>query len=322
MTNSHKGPYLGTALLAIALFVPTGSNAQIGGRPGAFSRMGFGARGIGMGNALSAVTEGDVVGYYNPALLPWMETRHAQVSYGILSFDRTLNFVDYSQSLPPSAGLSIGIINAGVHDIDGRDADGVATGPLRTSENQAFLGFAVRFPAGFSVGLNIKLYYYHLYTDISSTTVGLDVGALYKIDEHLTIAATVRDINSKYKWDTSSLYGQEGQGSIDNFPQLYIAGISYRLGDSLAVLSGEVQFTNVKTIWARFGVEVPVIREITVRGGVDRIDLKEKGNGVAPAVGLTARKNFDRWTPALSYAYVFEPFATSGIHFISLAVTF
>ena len=36
--------------------------------PGAFSRFGFGARGMGMGNAMSSVTEGNIVSYYNPAL--------------------------------------------------------------------------------------------------------------------------------------------------------------------------------------------------------------------------------------------------------------
>ena len=37
--------------------------AQIGGAPGSYSRMGFGARGMGMGNAMTAVISGDVSGY-------------------------------------------------------------------------------------------------------------------------------------------------------------------------------------------------------------------------------------------------------------------
>ena len=40
---------------------------EINCKVGAFSRMGFGARGIGMGNAMSAVTTGNLVSYYNPA---------------------------------------------------------------------------------------------------------------------------------------------------------------------------------------------------------------------------------------------------------------
>ena len=51
------------------------------GLAGAPMRMGFGARGMAMGNAMTAVTSGDVQSYYNPALfrlnqnqLPWQRT--------------------------------------------------------------------------------------------------------------------------------------------------------------------------------------------------------------------------------------------------------
>ena len=48
---------------------------EINSKVGAFSRMGFGARGIGMGNAMSSVTTGNVVSYYNPAVTPFPFTR-------------------------------------------------------------------------------------------------------------------------------------------------------------------------------------------------------------------------------------------------------
>ena len=312
----------GGGMLVCSLFLLSTSNGQIGGMPGAYSRLGFGARGIGMGNAMTAVTSGDVVSYYNPALLPWMEYRQATASYGILSLDRKLNYLSYSQTLPPNAGISFGIINSGVSNIDGRDSDGEPTGALRTSENQFFLGFAARFKGGFSIGLNIKFLYYHLYTDLTSTTVGVDFGALLPLGEWLTLGATVRDINSKYKWNTTQLYGQQGGATEDLFPQLFTFGAAYRLPDSLGIASADVEFSNVNTIVARVGVEVPLIPEITVRGGIDRIDLKEKGNGIGPSFGFTAKKNLGGWTPAVHYAFVIEPFSPSGIHVVSISVVF
>ncbi len=314
--------HFGEGLLLCSLLAISSTFAQIGGQPGAYSRLGFGARGIGMGNAMTAVTTGDIVSYYNPALLPGMEYRQATASYGVLSLDRRLNFLSYSQTLPPSAGVSFGIVNSGVSNIDGRDSDGQPTGALQTSENQFILGFATRFKGGISVGLNIKFLYYHLYTDITSTTVGMDFGALLPLGESFTIGATARDINSKYKWNTTDLYGQQGGATEDVFPQLYTVGAAYRLPDSLGVASADLEFSNVSTIIARVGVEVPLIPEITVRGGVDRIDMKEKGNGVSPAFGFSARKNMGGWTPALHYAFVIEPFSPSGIHIISLSVIF
>jgi hypothetical protein len=313
-------PYCGVAILLFLSLSTAG--AQIGGLPGAFSRIGFGARGMGMGNAMIAVADGDVVGYYNPALLPWISQRHAAASMGILGLDRKLNFLEFSQALPPDAGLSFGIINAGVSNIDGRDNDGRPTGMLQTSENQFHLGFAVRVKEGFSIGINVKMYYYHLYTDLSSFTAGVDFGALYPVNESLTLGATVRDIGSKYKWDSSTLLGQQGQSSEDTFPLLYTIGAAYRLPDTLAVLSAEIEASSVKTLIVRAGVEVPLIPEFTVRAGIDRVDLKEKGNGVRPAFGFTARKPLEGWTPSIVYVYVVEPFTTSGMHMISLSVRF
>ncbi|MBI4535040.1 MAG: hypothetical protein HY708_02090 [Ignavibacteriae bacterium] len=296
--------------------------AQIGGKAGAFSRLGFGARGMGMANALTAVTSGEIVGYYNPAVLPWAEHRYAAATFGILAFDRTLNFISYSQPVKPNAGISAGIINSGVSDIDGRDSDGEPTGPLRTSENQVFLAFSARLQSGFSVGINIKFYHHHLYTDVTATKVGLDFGALVPIGESLTLGATVRDINSEYKWDTSKLYGQRGTTTTDRFPLLYTVGAAYKLPDTLGLVSFDIEASDQKTLIARVGIEYPLIKEITLRGGIDRIDLKEKGNGVRPTFGFTARTGFDAWSPAVHYAFIIEPFASSAMHIISLSVTF
>jgi hypothetical protein len=315
--------YRATAACALLVLITTGPVlSQIGGTAGAFSRMGFGARGVGMGNAMSAVTTGELVSYYNPALLPWTTQRQVSASYGILSLDRTLNFLNFSSALRPSAGISLGVINAGVSNIDGRDGDGNPTGPLKTSENIFFLGFANRFPGGLSLGINIKLLYYQLYTDVSSTTVGLDVGALLPVSNSLTVSATVRDINSKYKWDTSTLYAQQGRTSEDAFPMLYTVGAAYILPDTIGLISAELELSNQKSVIGRFGIEVPLVPELSIRGGIDRIDLKENGNGIRPSFGFSATKDLQGWTPAVNYAYVIEPFSPKGMHLVSVSVKF
>jgi hypothetical protein len=312
---------LSFCLLAL-LAIPAGASAQIAGQPGAFSRLGFGARGIGMGNAMGAVLRGDVVGYYNPAILPWMESRHGTAAIGVLSLDRQLNFLGASFPLPPNAGLSVGLINAGVSGIDGRDSDGEPTGDLSTSENEAYLGFGIRFKPGFSLGVNLKLLYYHLYEDISSTTFGFDIGGAYPVTQDITVAATVRDLNSKYSWDTSDLYGQNGQSTTDRFPILYTGAVAYALPDSLGVIAGEIEASNASSLVVRAGAEVNIVPELTVRAGLDRIDLHDEGTGVKPTFGVTARKSLDGWTPAITYAFVVEPFAPNGMHIISLAILF
>ncbi len=304
----------------MTVFQATDANAQIGGKAGAFSRMGFGARGIGLGNAMTAVSSGDVVGYYNPAALPFAPERNVAATFGILSLDRRLNFLSFTQPLRPSAGLAFGIINSGVSDIDGRDSDGEPTGMLNTSENQIFLAFANQFKGGLSIGINIKLYYHRLYTDVTSTTVGVDFGAMLKLTDALTIGACVRDVNSQYKWDTSELYGQSGNTTNDKFPLLYSFGASYNLPDSIGLLAADVEASNQSTLIVRAGIEAPLLPELTLRAGIDRMDIRDKGNGVKPSFGFTVRKGMGDWIPALSYVYVIEPFSSSGIHLISLSV--
>ena len=310
------------AWLLAAMLVPVAAGAQIAGQPGAFSRLGFGARGMGMGNAMAAVRQGDVVSYYNPALLPWMDTRHGTAAIGILSLDRRLNYLGASFPLPPAAGVSVGLINAGVSGIDGRDSDGEPTGELSTSENEAYLGFGIKFKPGFSLGVNLKLLYYQLYENISSTTFGFDIGGAYPVTQDLTVALTVRDLNSKYSWDTSDLYGQNGQTNTDRFPLLYTGAVAWALPDSLGLVAAEFEASNASSMIMRLGAEVTLVPELTVRAGVDRIDLKDEGNGVKPTFGLTARRSLGSWTPAITYAFVIEPFAPAGMHVISLAILF
>ena len=309
--------------LTIVVLSSSPALSQIGGRAGAFSRLGFGARGMGMGNALTAVTSGDVVSYYNPAVLSQASYRFASASFGILSLDRKLNYVSFTQPVKPSAGIFVGLINSGVSDIDGRDSDGEPTGALRTSENVAFLGFATRFKSGIGIGVNLKLLYYHLYTDVSSTTVSADVGALVPVTESITLGVAIRDINSRYKWDTSPVYGdQNGKTTEDRFPMLIAVGAAYSLPDSLGLISAEIERSNQASLVARFGVEVPVIPELTVRAGVDRIDVRDGGNGVKPTFGFTAEKTLADLTPAINYAFFVEPFSSSPTHVISLSLKF
>ncbi|MGE5497826.1 MAG: hypothetical protein ACM3Q2_07145, partial [Syntrophothermus sp.] len=76
---------------------PQSETSRISSMAGAFSRMGFGARGMGMGNAMSAVTSGNVVSYYNPALSVFQENNSVQASYSFMSLDRKLNFINFTR---------------------------------------------------------------------------------------------------------------------------------------------------------------------------------------------------------------------------------
>jgi hypothetical protein len=277
---------------------------------------------MGMGNALSAVTTGAVSSYYNPALSAFSEYRTGSATFGILSLDRYLNFLSYTQSLPANAGLSAGIINAGVRDIDGRDNDGYHTEYYSTTENQFYLSFANQIDEHVSIGVTVKMYYTKLFDQLTTTTVGFDAGMLISATDQLTIGLVAQDLGSKYKWDTQTIYGQNGKTTEDKFPTLYRFAASYKLPWKGALIDAEFEHSSDKTDVFRVGGEYAFMEQFSLRGGADRWTLSDAGTGVKPSFGFTVTSPFDGWTPALNYAYVVEGFAPHGMHIVTLTLTF
>jgi hypothetical protein len=306
-------------------------------RPGAFSRIGFGARGIGLGNAVSSITEGELVSYYNPAITPYQDNNSFQTGYSFLSLDRSLNFLSYTRKFDfysakdtvaetrkpkTTAGLSIGVINAGVSNIDGRDNNGISTGELSTSENQFFMGLAARISEKVSLGISIKFYYYKLYEEISSTSLGFDLGALYRVNENFNVALVFTDLNSKYEWDTSPVYEQEGVVSEDKFPSLRKLGVSYR-NKEIGIL-GSVEFENsdAKSNILRAGVEYNLYDQFFIRGGIDQFNVSNTDWPIKPSVGFSFFKAFGTFVVGVDYAFQIEQYSSADRHIIGVNFNF
>ncbi|MGB2867172.1 MAG: hypothetical protein WBD36_01875 [Bacteroidota bacterium] len=299
---------------------PAVGQSSLGGIAGSPMRMGFGARGIGLGNAMTAVITGDVSSYYNPALVPFQATPVGLASYGFLSLDRRLNFVSYTQSLKPAAGISVGILNAGVSNIDGRNRDGVHTEDYSTSENAFFLSFGLKPDESVAIGVTTKILYYSLYENIHSTTVGVDLGGIYVLSEDWTIGAAIQDIGSKYKWDTSKLYGRLGNATEDRFPLRKRIGVSYApIGSGVL---GTVEFEAIgSSTFFRVGAELRFIEGFQLRGGIDEISPSREVSP-RPSVGFTFQTQGTTWSPAIHYSYVDEPYAPSPLHILAITLRF
>ena len=324
-------------LLTSTIIIAQPQFTEIAARPGAFSRMGFGARGIGMGNAMSAVITGELVSYYNPAVTVFQENNSVLTGYSFLSIDRNLNFLSYTRRFDfyskkdslienrkprNSAGVSIGIINAGVSNIDGRDNNGLSTGELSTSENQFYLAFANRFSEKFSVGITAKFYYYKLFEEINTTSFGVDIGAVYKVNDQFTVALAVIDINSKYKWDTSPVYNTDGVITEDKFPNLRKLGVSYLNKEIGLLASLEYENSSAETNILRAGVEYNIYEGLYLRGGIDQFNLSNTDWPVRPAFGFSFYKSFGSLKVGVDYAFVIEQYSSSDRHIIGLTFNF
>lgn len=324
------GKGYGTALMKRLLYIPvfvilsaaifsSDLLASSGAWVGSFSRMGFSPRGMAMGNAANAVTLGSMGTYYNPATIAFTAAPTFEASVGLLSLDRSLNFAHFTTRIPPAAGFSLSVINAGVSNIDGRNRDGVHTGNLSTSENMFSFGFGLQFSDRIAAGLAIKLYYYSLYDDVSTTSVGLDMGIVYKYDRRITLAANVKDINSRYKWNTSDLYGTQGRITEDDFPLLYQIGGSYFTTDETLLVGIQAEYSEAYNFIIRVGAEAYVTENIILRGGIDNLI---DDNMSKPSLGIGIRYPVRDWLPAFNYTLVFEPNAPSNFHVISIGIEF
>jgi len=302
--------------------------SRISSMPGAFTRMGFGARGIGMGNAMTAVTEGNLVSYYNPALSVFQEGNSFQTSYTFLSLDRSLNFLSFTRRFDlggkknRAAGISAGIINSGVSKIDGRDNQGLQTGELATSENQFFVGLGKRFSEHLAIGIEAKFYYYKLYESITSSGVGVDIGAIYKINDQWNTAISITDVNSAYKWDTSNLYGTDGTVSTNKFPILKRLAVSY-FNSSLGLLASlEFENSNAETNIIRAGAEYNIYEGLYLRAGIDQFNLSNSDFLPKPADGFSYSRSFDGISVGVDYAFMIEQYSPQDRHVVGINVIF
>ena len=296
------------------------NNYALGGLAGAAMRLGAGARGMAMANALTAVTNADGTGYYNPAVVPFQTHPTAQVSAGFLSLDRNLNFASYGQSLKPTGGFSLALLNAGVSKIQGRNQDGLPTETYSTSENEFLFTFGTKLHRDFAIGVSAKILYYSLFEGVKSTTVGFDLGLLYTPSEEWAVGVVVGDINSKYKWDTSQLYGNEGNTTIDRFPLRRKIALCYSPGFIKGRASAEIEWIG-SVIVSRIGTEAALHDNFAIRGGIDQIDFGGMTNA-KPSIGFSLRTTVGSLKPTIDYGYVVEPYGSGGIHMLSLTVSF
>ncbi len=300
---------------------------------GSFSRMGFSARGIAMGNSLSSVLEGDLSGYYNPAISSFQKGINFSLGYTILSLDRSLNFLSFGKSFelgkkrdaegnwtkPKSiAGIYAGIVNSGVSGIEERDNQGIKSGDISTSENLFFIAVSNQFSDHISVGLNIKFYYYKLYQNVTSTGVGLDAGIIYRYNNNLNFAFVISDINSKYKWNTTDLYGQYGSLTENKFPLRKKFAASYLFNQIGLLLAAEIEAYDGENNFVRFGTEYNIIDGFRLRAGLDGLNISNSEIPVKPSFGFGYQYILASHLLGIDYTYGVEPYSPLNFHVLAI----
>lgn len=312
--------------LLVLAFAPTPSQAQ---EAGSFARMGFGARGIAMGNALVADADSVASPYYNPALAPFVEQQRLEASAAFLTFDRELQFLQFAAPIRPRAGIAAGLTHAGVSNIDGRDESGYHDRTLSVDEYAFFLAFGTHIGSRLTGGATFK-YYYADYLDTIEPVegLGLDLGLTARLSQRLYLGLAVSDLLARYAWDTSGAYAEGGRQTTDRFPVRLRFGASYQADHARLVGELEARFSPrerpngeaevVPRGFARVGGAYRLAEPFTLRAGIDRIGGGETLRGVRPSVGFGLDEAIGQLRLNASYAFAWETRINDPMHLVTL----
>lgn len=332
--------------LVLALALPVTAAAQNGGFAGAYSRMGFGPRGMAMGNAMTAFPQAGIYSHYNPALAAVPQAGiQVDLTTSVMSFDRRLNGLNASFSMPPNAGMNVSILNGHVGDIDGRTVSGYHTEDLSTDEFQFSSAFGIRFSNRVYGGLGVDLNMARFHSDVNNaTSVGIDLGMLVRPTDRLWIGWSVQDLLASYTWKTGSLYNTTGTRQTKNdFPVRFKLGSSYQITPKWAVtgdfevqrLNADVNTSSANTTGVprpvtqnsevsnhltqlRFGTNYHIHERLTLRAGWQNVDLASPENTSRLSAGFSVHLPFDQFSPSVDYAFVREPNGIANMHVFAI----
>ena len=318
-----------SASLLLAVLAAGLAPAAVAQDAGAFTRIGFSARSLALGDALSADVFGPANAYHNPALAPFAEAPMLQGTAAFLSLDRQYQSVLVSSPLRPRAGVAAGLLHGGVSGIEGRTAEGQFTEEYRTDEYAFFVHFGLRLTGRISGGVGLRLYRSDLFENVDPrTSIGLSAGVLARPMENLSVAISMDDLLARYEWDTSSALGGGGSQTTDRFPVRFRLGAAYQLLDGQLLLLAEAasRLRQVEQVGgsedyrltraeARFGAEYAIVDPLTLRLGVDRL-----GDGARPAAGFALAQRLGEVDARIDYAAVLEAEGLGIGHFITLGI--
>jgi hypothetical protein len=337
-----------TKIYQFLLLLLIGSNAafaQSGGFAGSPQRIGYGPVALGMSNSMTAVTSQGIFAQYNPAHSA-LFSNHIPLNLSVtsLSYDRIHQSVSASFQLPPSAGLSVSLLRTGLNEIDGRTVSGYPNGEFDIAEYQLHTAFGIRMSKRLNAGVGFKINYADYHQELEpETSVGIDLGILYKITSEINFGLTIQDLFAEYRWNSAKLYGQtESRNVVNKFPTRFKWGLAYQKEEftisgeyEVQALTSEVtdedifisngrstlisSFKELKTNLQqlRVGGSWNAHERITIRTGYYLPDLSDSKSWGASS-GFSLYLPFDKFSPSIGYAFVIEPNRVSNMHVFSL----
>lgn len=264
-----------------------------------FTRMGFGARALGMGGAHAAIADDAFSTFWNPAGLGYAQGHQVGAMYAnVFNFNTTFSEISYLVPVTDhsTSGFDLKILKTDsipVTRLDGNFRP-IIDSYTEDSAMEFKLSYGYRFSPGFSSGFNIK-YIHESAASLTGKGWGLDWGFQYRPSDFIWFGASVVDITgTDVKW---------GTGEVDTLPLMIRAGVLGRFLDGKVNLAVDVDAVDSEPLQWHVGSEYWFNSVLAMRAGSDRRQF---------TFGMTYQQ--PRW----SFDYAFMNHRMEDIHRFSV----
>jgi len=274
------------------------STDEDGGQPGVFTRIGVGARAMGMGRAFTAIADDASSAYWNPAGLGALTMTEVMGNVSILSMDRRYNYAAVAFPLKTMGTIGISWINLNVGEIEERNEWNQIGEIFSNSENGYYLSWGFPFNEMIHIGGSAK-YLTHNLAGYHSTGFGFDAGILVEPFETLRVGASVHDLFTKVKWDTDS-------GFEETYPFAVRIGGAYSPVNYPVTVGFEMgQIQNQKYSY-HAGIEAILIYGIGFRLGLDNGKFAAGGTVSVPWGKNAFQTDYSLSQDPIDHTYVYR----------------
>jgi hypothetical protein len=299
-------PYLFIIILVPAIgLAETGS----GGRAGAFRDLSLGGRPSALGGAYTALASGGIGHLFNPAGPALEHQFDVALSYRVMKLDRRLGYASFTIPAKENACLSFSWIYAGTKALDSRDDQGyiIPGQSISYAENLVSVNFAKQFAPRFYLG-GKAFYAQNSIANINAYTVGVDAGAMYKMNMSKTAFGKIfpllqfglaaQNFGATYRWNTAKYWENHGttQGATvdEKFPLIFRGGAAAIKLDNY-LLTTDLEISTASRMVTHIGGEYTIARLLSLRAGLD--DLH-------PTFGIGLFRKLDRFGVWIDLSYL------------------
>ncbi len=183
------------APIFLAILTVATSNVVAAPTGAAFLKIPVDARGVGLGNAYTALTNDAASAYLNPAGLACASRINMTASHNVLFAGMQQSFVGTGFNAFGRLGIGVNILTFDSGAIDGRDAQGNPTGDFKAQDKAIGVAAAWRFSDSLSFGGGIKSIKQQI-ADVTASGQALDLGVQMRLGKKLSLGTALRNLGS------------------------------------------------------------------------------------------------------------------------------